>query len=87
MLSKSRGLVLRVATVLHMLFHINSTDPLPDQLSDMSIKAAVNFVQISCQQTAYIAGRGTLQEEAQKYKIGLHFYDACRVYCPKVAIV
>ena len=74
MLSKSRGLVLRVAAVLHVLFHIDCADPLSDQLSDMSIKAAVNFIQIACQQTAYIAGRGTLQEEVQKYKTGMCYH-------------
>ena len=72
MLSKSRGQVLRIATILHMLFSIDNPDePLNSEVSEMAVKAAVNFVQTACQQTAFIAGKGLIQEEVQTYKTGM----------------
>ena len=72
MLSKSRGHVLRIATILHMLFSIESEhESLNTEVSDIAVKAAVNFVQTACQQTAFIAGKGLIQEEVQGYKTGL----------------
>ena len=73
MLSKSRGHVLRLAAVLHMLFFIESPEEdLDDEISEAAVKAAVNIVQVACQQTAFIAGKGTLSEEMEKYKTGEH---------------
>ena len=46
MLSKSRGHVLRIATILHMLFSIDSENPLSSEVSEMAVKAAVNFVRM-----------------------------------------
>ena len=66
-LSKSRGQVLRLTVVMHMLFNIDSFEqPLPTQVGEAAIKAAVNLIQLACQQTAYIAGKGVLQEEMDK---------------------
>lgn len=66
-LSKSRGQVLRVAAVLHTLFSIeNENMNVPDEVSDTALKAAVDFVCVSCQQTAYIAGRGLIDEEIER---------------------
>ena len=71
LLSKSRGQLLRLATVLHMLFSIDDTEqPLAEEVSEAAVKAAVNFIQTASQQTAYIAGRGSLQEEFDKFKTG-----------------
>lgn len=70
MLSKSRGQVLRVATVLHVLFNPEAS-PLPDQISDAAVKAAVNLVKVANQQTAYMAGRKTLEEELEKCRTGM----------------
>ena len=77
MLSKSRGHVLRVAAVLHVLFSFFTSDPdstsneAPsddkDVISEPAVKAAIDFVQLSCQQTASIAGRGLLEEEIHKF--------------------
>ena len=71
MLSKSCSHVLRVAAVLHVLFSINPDyNVLPDSentISVMAIKVAINMVQLSCQQTAYIAGKMELTEEKIKY--------------------
>jgi len=66
-LSKSRGQVLRVAAVLHTLFSIENEDKnVPNEVSDVALKAAVDFVCASCQQTAYIAGRGPIDEEIER---------------------
>lgn len=60
MLSKSRGRVLRVASVLHMLFSINDMEhDVGKEISETALKVAVNFVQVACQHTAFIAGKGT----------------------------
>ena len=67
MLSKSRGQVLRVAAVLHTLFSIENDDyEVDNEVSERAIKAAVNFVRTGCQQAAYIAGRGSMEEEIEK---------------------
>jgi len=66
MLSKSRGQVLRVAAVMNMLFSIdNEKYEVKEEVSEESIKAAINLVQSACQQTAFVAGRGVLQEEVE----------------------
>lgn len=71
MLSKSRGHVLRVDAVNHMLFCLGSEgNDLPEEVSESAVHAAVHFVSIACQQTAYIAGRGLLSEEVERYKSG-----------------
>ena len=60
------GQVLRVAAVLYTLFSIeNENINVPDEASDVPLKAAVDFVSISCQQTVYVAGRGPIDEEIE----------------------
>ena len=68
MLSKSKGQSLRVATALHVLFHVGSFDSISDQITEEAIAASVNFVGLCCQQTAYIAGRGDIKEDIQIVK-------------------
>ena len=70
MLSKSKGQVLRLSTVLHLLFHYKKEDQLLDLVSEAAIKAAIDFVQVSCQQTAIIAGKGSLDEFVKKCQSG-----------------
>lgn len=67
-MSKNRGLVLRVATVLHLLFHVGVEGSVPDEVSEDAMAAAIDFVQLTCQQTAFIVGRGPLKEELLKYQ-------------------
>ena len=51
-LRKSRGQVFRLTVVMHMLFNIDNTDqPLDKEVGESAIKAAVNFIQLVCQQT------------------------------------
>lgn len=70
MLSKSRGQVLRVAAVLHLLFHLNEDTPLPDNVTEEAVIAATNLVKVACQQTAFISGRKSLKEEVEKFDRG-----------------
>lgn len=73
MLSKSRGQVLRIATIFHVLFSIENEEDVTydSEVSEVAVKAAVNFVQTACQQTAFIVGKGLIQEEVQAYKTGV----------------
>ena len=59
MLRKSRGHVLQVSAVLHVLFS-SDTDgyAVSEEVSEAAVTAAANFVMVCCQQTAFIAGRG-----------------------------
>lgn len=65
MLSKSMGQIIRVSAAMHVLFHLDNTDPLPDVITDLAIKAAINFVEVCCQHTAYITGHGKIDEELE----------------------
>ena len=59
--------MLRVAAVLHTLFSIeNENMSVPDEVSDAALKAAVDFVSVSCQQTVYVAGRGPIDEKIER---------------------
>ena len=70
LLSKSRGHVLRLAGVLHILFRVGADESPTNAISDKAVKAAINFVEVSCQQTAYIAGRGIIDGEIERFKCG-----------------
>ena len=39
--------MLRIASVLHLLFNINSEGPLSDEISEEALTAAVNFIKIA----------------------------------------
>lgn len=56
MLSKSKGQILRVSAVLHVLFHIDTPHNIPETISEDAVKAADNFVDLCLQQAAYLAG-------------------------------
>ena len=71
MLSKSKGLILRVAGVLHMLFHLESPDDVPTEISEEAIIAAQDFIDVCCQHTASIAGRGSIPEAIQQLVKGM----------------
>ena len=62
MLSKSKGQILRVAAVLHVLFHIDTPLEVPSKISEDAIKAADNFVDLCLQHAAYLAGREKISE-------------------------
>ena len=57
------GQMLRVAACMHVLFSLESTEPLSFTISQSAVQAAINFVEVCCQQTAYIAGREKIADE------------------------
>ena len=64
-------MVLRVAAVLHLLFSIDEGgDSVAQIVIDDAVTAAIDLVKVTCQQGAYMVGRGTLEEEVQKYQTG-----------------
>ena len=48
---------------MHVLFHLDKEEKLHNTISDEAIEAAIDFVEVCCQHTAYITGRGSIQEE------------------------
>ena len=62
MLSKSRGQILRVAAVLHVLFHLDTPLIIPEAISDQALLAAQNFVELCNQYTTFLAGRREIAE-------------------------
>jgi hypothetical protein len=62
-----------MAAVLHLLFSIGQGGESVDQtVTDEAVTAAIDLVKLTCQQVAYMVGRGTLQEEVQKFQQGLY---------------
>ena len=88
MLSKSKGQILRVAASFHILFQLpNGVHDVDDAdhtlngecddnaiIADSAIIAAIAFVTLCCQQTAYMAGRGNIKEELKIIKASMFFY-------------
>ena len=70
MLSKSLGQILRVSAAMHVLFHMDREDPLPDLISESAIEAAIDFVEVCCQHTAYVTGRGDITTEVDLVETG-----------------
>ena len=59
--------MLRVAAVLHTLFSVDNDDnEVDDEVSEVAINAAANFVHTACQQAAYVAGRRSMKEEIER---------------------
>jgi len=56
-LSKSKGQILRLAAVFNVLFSLDTRHPLSETLSDDSIHAAINFVEVCSDHAAIIGGR------------------------------
>ena len=79
-MSKSKGQTLRVAAALHTLFAMfspeeSSDDGIGSQISNEAIIAAINFVEVCCQQTAYMAGRSELRKDIQLIKASEYCID------------
>lgn len=75
MLSKSKGQILRVSAAFHILFAIGTSDEssddlsaTTDEISEEAIIAAINFVNVCCQHTAFMAGRGGIAGEIELIK-------------------
>lgn len=74
MLSKSIGQILRVSPAMHVLFLMGDDSPLSDTIANMTIEAAIDFVDICCQHTAYITGRGNIAQELDIMNTGKGLY-------------
>lgn len=67
---------------MHVLFHITENeDPLPETVTTTAIEAAINFIEVCSQQTAYIAGRGNINDdlmliESGKLLLLLYIYNS-----------
>ena len=70
MLSKSRSQALWLAAVMHLLFHLGEEGNLSDDVSDVAMKAAINFARVSCEKTAMITGKGSIEEVIQRCQSG-----------------
>ena len=57
LLSKSKGQILQLAAVFNAPFSLDPSHSLNTKLSSMSVKAAMNFVQVCNEHTAIIGGR------------------------------
>ena len=45
-------------------------EPLPKVVSEAAIMTAINFVEVCCQHTAYISGRGSIDHELELIETG-----------------
>ena len=65
-----KGQILRVAAAFQILFNVSATveDREDDTILENAILASINFVELCCQQTAFIAGRGDIKDEECKSK-------------------
>ena len=64
------GQILRVSAAMHVLFHVESKEELPFVISEQAISAAIDFVEVCCQHTAYLTGRGSIAEELKVLESG-----------------
>ena len=75
MLSKSKGQVLRIAAVMHVLFHMETPSTIPSEISEAAVKAADCFVEYCLQHAAYLGGRGDFKAAVDDFQQGnLHLY-------------
>ena len=71
MLSKSKGQILRVAAVFHVLFHLHTPLNIPENISHRSVEAAAAFVDLCLQHAASLAGRGDICDAIQALQPGI----------------
>ena len=71
LLSKSSGQILRVSAAIHVLFHLENENPLSTIIAPSAIEAAINFVEVCCQHTAHITGRGKIDHELEILEAGI----------------
>lgn len=63
MLSKSKGQTLRLAAVMHALFHWGTPANIPEAISTPALKAAQSFIDACVQHACFLAGRKDIKEE------------------------
>ena len=87
MLGKQKGQILRVAASFQVLFSMNrsregsgSNSDLNLIISDKALLASINFVELCCQQAAYIAGRGDIKDDIKNVKAS-KTVELCNAAC------
>lgn len=70
MLSKSKGLILRVAAIMHVAFYLGSPRDIPTEICSEALEAAHDFVDMCYQHAAFMAGRKEIPEEIKQLQIG-----------------
>ena len=63
------GQILRVSAAMHILFNVGSDD-IPENITQKAINAAIDFVEVCCQHTAFITGRGNIDEQLHDLDTG-----------------
>ena len=63
LLSKSSGQILRVNAAIHVFFNLENEKPLSTIIAPSAIEAAIHFIEVCCQHTAYITGHGKIDHE------------------------
>ena len=88
MLSKAKGQILRVSASLSLLFSIGNDEdtihePAVTHISEDVLRADINFVDVCCEHTAFMAGRGAISEEISGLVDGIiiHQYYASFFPC------
>ena len=72
MLSKSLGQTVRISVAMHILFHNdNDGNELSSKVIQAAIEAVINFVEVCCQHTAYIAGHSDINELLKLFETGI----------------
>ena len=66
------GQFLRVSAAMHVLFHLGNEAEIPDTITQSAIEAGIDFVEVCCQHTAYITGRGSIDHELELAEAGKH---------------
>ena len=82
MLSKAKGQILRIAATMHVLFHWETPHDISSNISIDALKAAINFVDISIQHAAYLAGRDVHEavESIHQMVLGMGLYRIFTVF-------
>ena len=75
MLSKSKGLIIRIAVAFHAIFHLGSPGTIPTEISHRAVIAAPDFVDMCTQHAAFMAGRGEIVECIESLKAGICTYE------------
>ena len=47
---------------MHVIFHMNTPQVIPQIISESALKAALNFVEFCNQHLAYLSGRGQIED-------------------------
>ena len=63
------GQILRVSAAMHILFNVGSDD-ISENITQKAINAAIDFVEVCCQHTAFITGRGNIDEQLHDLDTG-----------------